>query len=429
MSGNPLDFSFSGIKTAVLRWTQSNDVKAEIEARRHLVSPDLDQLLAYTPQATRDLVASFQYTVVEELLRRCVIASELIAAQSVIVAGGVACNTGFQAAAQDRGGLRYFFPTRDLATDNAAMIAAAAYPKLLNRDFAGFDLRVKAQLNPRRLNWIQHGNPRTSAQPPKLPIPGVENIIAVGSGKGGVGKSTVAVNLAIALANLGYAVGLMDADVYGPNVPLMMGIKATPQAIGQRISPRSPWRPPHVHGPPESRRQAAGLARTHAQFRHPAVPPQRRLGQTRLSVIDLPPGTGDVQLTLIQTTPSNRRHRCHHALRRLAGRRPQSHQHVRASREPVLGIVENMSYLEHNGEKLYIFGKGGGAQTARRMRVPLLAEFPLDPETREGGDAGKPIATVAGHKQAELFIALAKTIIERAEELKKKERPPLPISD
>lgn len=146
MSGNPLDFSFSGIKTAVLRWTKSNDVKAEIEARRKLVNPDLDELLAYTPQATRDLVASFQYTVIEELLRRSVSASELIAAESVIVAGGVACNTGLQASAQGRGGLRYFFPTRDLATDNAAMIAAAAYPKLLNRDFAGFDLRVKANL-------------------------------------------------------------------------------------------------------------------------------------------------------------------------------------------------------------------------------------------------------------------------------------------
>ena len=92
-------------------------------------------------------------------------------------------------------------------------------------------------------------------------------------------------------------------------------------------------------------------------------------------------------------------------------------------REQVLGIVENMSYLEHNGEKLYIFGKGGGAQTARHMRVPLLAEIPLDPETRAGGDSGKPIATLAGHKQAKLFIALAKTIIERAEEVKKKERP------
>jgi ATP-binding protein involved in chromosome partitioning len=88
-----------------------------------------------------------------------------------------------------------------------------------------------------------------------------------------------------------------------------------------------------------------------------------------------------------------------------------------------------MSYLEHNGEKLYIFGQGGGAQTARVMRVPLLAEIPLDAETRAGGDAGNPIATVAGHKQTELFVKLAQTIVERAEEVKKKERPTITISD
>jgi len=98
-------------------------------------------------------------------------------------------------------------------------------------------------------------------------------------------------------------------------------------------------------------------------------------------------------------------------------------------REPVLGIVENMSFLEHNGEKLYIFGKGGGAETARLMRVPLLAEIPLDAETRAGGDAGKPIATVAGHKQAELFVQLAHAIVARAEDVKKKERPTITISD
>ena len=266
--------------------------------------------------------------------------------------------------------------------------------------------------------------------PPKLPIPGVENIIAVGSGKGGVGKSTVAVNLAITLANLGYAVGLLDADVYGPNVPLMMGVKATPQAVGQRIMPIE------AHGVRLMSMALLNPGDKPLVWRGPMLNSviQQFLrnvewGKLDYLVIDLPPGTGDVQLTLIQTTPLTGA---------IVVTTPSdvSMEDARKAvnmfeqvREPVLGIVENMSYFEHNGEKIYIFGQGGGAQTARLMRVPLLAELPLDPETRSGGDAGHPIATVAGHKQAELFIALAKTVIERAEEVKKKDRPTITISD
>jgi ATP-binding protein involved in chromosome partitioning len=266
--------------------------------------------------------------------------------------------------------------------------------------------------------------------PPKLPIPGVENIIAVGSGKGGVGKSTVAVNLAITLSKLGYSVGLMDADVYGPNVPLMMGVRATPQAIGQRILPLE------AHGVRLMSMALLNPGDKPLVWRGPMLNSviQQFLrnvewGQLDYLVIDLPPGTGDVQLTLIQTTP-------------LTGAvivttpSDVSMEDARKAvnmfeqvREPVLGIVENMSFLEHNGEKLYIFGKGGGAETARLMRVPLLAEIPLDAETRAGGDAGKPIATVAGHKQAELFVQLAHAIVARAEDVKKKERPTITISD
>jgi N6-L-threonylcarbamoyladenine synthase len=146
MSGNALDFSFSGIKTAVLRWTEANAVKDEIATRRQLVNPTPDGLLAHTPQTTRNLIASFQYTVIEELLRRAVTAAEQIGTESVIVAGGVACNFGLRAAAASRNGLRFFFPTPSLSTDNAAMIAAAALPKFRRHDFAGFDLRVKAGL-------------------------------------------------------------------------------------------------------------------------------------------------------------------------------------------------------------------------------------------------------------------------------------------
>jgi ATP-binding protein involved in chromosome partitioning len=266
--------------------------------------------------------------------------------------------------------------------------------------------------------------------PPKLPIPGVENIIAVGSGKGGVGKSTVAVNLAITLSKLGYSVGLMDADVYGPNVPLMMGVRATPQAIGQRIMPLE------AHGVRLMSMALLNPGDKPLVWRGPMLNSviQQFLrnvewGQLDYLVIDLPPGTGDVQLTLIQTTP-------------LTGAvivttpSDVSMEDARKAvnmfeqvREPVLGIVENMSFLEHNGEKLYIFGKGGGAETAKLMRIPLLAELPLDPETRAAGDAGKPIATVAGHKQAELFVQLARAIVARAEDVKKKERPTITISD
>lgn len=273
--------------------------------------------------------------------------------------------------------------------------------------------------------------PQAPAEQPKLPIPGVQNIIAVGSGKGGVGKTTVAVNLAISLSKLGYAVGLLDADVYGPNVPLMMGASATPNAIGQRIQPL----------------EAFGVRLMSMGFLNPGGKPlvwrgpmlnsviQQFLrnvdwGTLDYLVIDLPPGTGDVQLTLIQTTP-------------LTGAvvvttpSEVSLEDARKAvlmfeqvREQVLGIVENMSYLDQpNGEKLYIFGKGGGAKVAREMNVPLLAEIPLDPATREGGDIGKPITTGPSTAQTALFEKLAKTVIERAEETKNRHRPTMTIAD
>jgi ATP-binding protein involved in chromosome partitioning len=273
--------------------------------------------------------------------------------------------------------------------------------------------------------------PQAPGEQPKLPIPGVQNIIAIGSGKGGVGKSTVAVNLAITLAKLGHAVGLLDADVYGPNVPLMMGVRATPHAIGQRIQPL----------------EAHGLRLMSMGFLNPGDKPlvwrgpmlnsvvQQFLrnvdwGPLDYLIIDLPPGTGDVQLTLIQTTP-------------LTGAiivttpSDVSLEDARKAvlmfeqvREPVLGIVENMSYLEHNGEKLYVFGKGGGARTAEQMKVPLLAEIPLDPKTREGGDTGKPIAAESEpNSQVSVFQKLARTIIERAEATKQKSRPTITVAD
>src|SRR5437764_601932 len=212
--------------------------------------------------------------------------------------------------------------------------------------------------------------PHAQAEQPKLPIPGVQNIIAVGSGKGGVGKTTVAVNLAISLAKQGYSVGLLDADVYGPNVPLMMGIQATPHAIGQRIQPL----------------EAHGVRLMSMGFLNPGDKPlvwrgpmlnsviQQFLrnvdwGELDYLVIDLPPGTGDVQLTLIQTTP-------------LTGSivvttpsdvsledaRKAIHMFQQV-RVPILGIVENMSYLicPHCQERIDVFSHGGGRKTADTM--------------------------------------------------------------
>ncbi len=151
MKGNPLDFSFSGVKTAVLRWTQARDLGEEIAARRRLLAsnsnPSIDEWLAITPQATLDMLASFQATVIEELLRRARACADQIGAHSVIISGGVACNTGLRAAAS-RAILPcpVYFPSRALSTDNAVMIAAAAFPKLRRRDFAALDAPAQPNL-------------------------------------------------------------------------------------------------------------------------------------------------------------------------------------------------------------------------------------------------------------------------------------------
>lgn len=141
MKGNELDFSFSGLKTAVLRWTEQQDMAGEIATRKALKNPALDELLKATPQRTLDLLASFQYFVIEELLRHAMISAEQIGAESVIVSGGVACNAGLREAAMKQIGLRFHFPSFHLSTDNAAMIAAAAFPKFERKEFAGTDLR------------------------------------------------------------------------------------------------------------------------------------------------------------------------------------------------------------------------------------------------------------------------------------------------
>ncbi len=151
MKGNPLDFSFSGLKTAVLRHVEHAGMEREIAGRREIYAanptPSFDEIVSATPQSTRDLVASFQHTVIRELLKRVRDAAIEIGAESVIISGGVACNSGLRAAsAAAQIGCPVYFPTPALSTDNAAMIAAAAFPKLERREFSSWDLKAKANL-------------------------------------------------------------------------------------------------------------------------------------------------------------------------------------------------------------------------------------------------------------------------------------------
>jgi ATP-binding protein involved in chromosome partitioning len=274
--------------------------------------------------------------------------------------------------------------------------------------------------------------PNVAAEQPKPPIPGIRNLIAVGSGKGGVGKTTVAVNLAISLAKLGHKVGLLDADVYGPNVPLMMGIQANPIAVDNRIIPLDKngvklmsmgflnpgdkplvWRGPMLHSVIQ-------------QFLRGV-----EWGELDHLVIDLPPGTGDVALSLIQTapitgaivvtTPSDVS---------LEDARKAVNM-FRQVRVEVLGLVENMSYLiaPQSGERVDVFGSGGGRRTAEAMQVHFLGELPLDPQVRIGGDSGNPVAWRNGDDaHAAVFHELARNTISRLEQSSSK-GPSITIED
>jgi ATP-binding protein involved in chromosome partitioning len=272
--------------------------------------------------------------------------------------------------------------------------------------------------------------PNQPGQMPKMPIPGVKYLIAVGSGKGGVGKTTVAVNLAVGLASLGYKSGLMDADVYGPNVPLMMGVNSTPMAYGDRIQPLSQfgvklmsmgflnpgdkplvWRGPMLHSVIQQFLRGVDW------------------GELDYLVIDLPPGTGDVQLSLIQTapitgaivvtTPSDVS---------LEDARKAIHMFHQV-KVPILGIVENMSYLDcpHCHERIDVFSHGGGRRTAEQMQVHFLAELPLDPQVRLGGDTGQPVVLKEG--QGGPFLELARNAVARTAEAAQETGPAIEISD
>ena len=254
---------------------------------------------------------------------------------------------------------------------------------------------------------------------PKL-LPNVKNTIAVASGKGGVGKSTVSVNLSLALAKLGFRVGLLDADIYGPSIPLMMGIEGKPQiyqtegtnkmlplenygiklmSIGFLIDDDNPviWRGP----------MASGALK---QFMSDV-----EWGELDYLIYDLPPGTGDIQLTLVQTIP-------------LSGAiivtTPQEVSLIDAKKGlkmfekvnvPVFGIVENMSYFiaPDTGNKYDIFGSGGGENLASKLDTTFLGGIPIDPRIRIGGDDGKPIVhSMPETEESKIILDIAKKLSE-----------------
>ncbi|TMP97924.1 MAG: Mrp/NBP35 family ATP-binding protein [Verrucomicrobia bacterium] len=225
-------------------------------------------------------------------------------------------------------------------------------------------------------------------------VPGIRRIVAVASGKGGVGKSTVSVNLACALSRLGAQVGLMDCDIYGPSIPLMMGIRQRPT-----ISPEEKLVPPASHG---VKLMSIGFLLEGDQpviWRGPMIVKtiqqfilQVDWGQLDFLLVDLPPGTGDAQLSLCQTVPLDGGVIVTTPQEASLGVVRKGIAMFEKVNVPILGIVENMSYFTApNGERIEIFGHGGGQTEARRQKIPFLGEIPIYTEIRIGGDRGVPV--------------------------------------
>ncbi|MBC8043162.1 MAG: iron-sulfur cluster carrier protein ApbC [Rhizobacter sp.] len=249
------------------------------------------------------------------------------------------------------------------------------------------------------------------------PMSRVRNTIAVASGKGGVGKSTVAVNLAVALAKTGAKVGLIDADIYGPSIPMMFGLKEEkPAVLGKTLIPLEKY---------GVKLMSIGFLvdqKTAVVWRGPMISGALRQFMSDVQwneldylLFDLPPGTGDIQLTLVQTLP-------------LTGAvmvtTPQDvaladvvkgiamFENVKV---PILGVVENMSYYQlPDGSKEYIFGEGGGSRMAAEFKVPFLGEMPISTDVRKGGDEGVPIVIRNPEsEQAKLFMATAEKLAQQ----------------
>ncbi len=285
----------------------------------------------------------------------------------------------------------------------------------LKKDFLGLN-KININISAKSASISTHKDAKKDAI-----MPGVKNTIAIASGKGGVGKSTVAVNLAVALAKDGAQVGLIDADIYGPSIPLMLGCTDKPKvyqaensvkmiplenfgvkfmSIGSLVDDKAPviWRGPMASG-------AIKQFMTDVDW-----------GELDYLIFDLPPGTGDIQLTLVQTIP-------------LTGAvivtTPQEVSLIDARKAlkmfervniPVLGVIENMSYFiaPDTGKKYDIFGTGGGEKISKELNTPFLGGIPIDPRIREGGDAGLPMVFgIPDAEETDILFDISRKLTEQ----------------
>ncbi|MXX10679.1 MAG: Mrp/NBP35 family ATP-binding protein [Nitrospira sp. SB0677_bin_15] len=266
----------------------------------------------------------------------------------------------------------------------------------------------------------RHESPGNAAAQDAV-LPGVKHVIAVASGKGGVGKSTVSANLSVALAQTGVKVGLMDADIYGPNIPMMMGVPEPPEKEGDKIKPAE------AHGVKVMSMGFFVPEETAIVWRGPMVHTAIQQffrdvlwGDLDYLLVDLPPGTGDAQLSLSQIVPLT-------GVVTVTTPQEVALYDVRKGlmmfkkvNVPLLGVIENMSFFVcgHCGERTEIFSFAGGERAAQKFEIPFLGRIPLDPVIREGGDAGKPI--VAADPKSPLTLAfqgVAGALQTRVEEL------------
>ncbi len=245
-------------------------------------------------------------------------------------------------------------------------------------------------------------------------VPGIRRVVAVASGKGGVGKSTVSVNLACGLQRLGARVGLLDCDIYGPSIPLMMGVHERPT-----VSEEEKLVPPSNFG---VKLMSMGFLLEDGQpviWRGPMI--QKTIqqfvgavdwGELDFLLVDLPPGTGDAQLSLCQTVPLDGGVIVTTPQEASLGVVRKGIAMFEKVNVPILGIVENMSYfITPGGERVEIFGHGGGRAEAERQHIPFLGEVPIFMEIREGGDAGMPVVVSAPEKEpAQAFLQVAERL-------------------